>query len=384
LKAGEFAPKILFPLGLRLLSSTSWWNFVMDRKRRVWLGGYVRNGKKGPTYVIERWVRGEHFHVSTRCRTERAALKQLERFEADPYGYTPLPEDSRVVITLELCAEFRDFMVKRKRNSPEWIETVMRFLGDWEEDLGGKDLRFLNLQRDLKPPLETRKSRKHRIEAIKSFCSWLRTEKGLLRKAEDATLDLKVPQSPPAKHKRRRAQSREHVLAILPQLPDVTRDVLTLQIGTAWHISEVRRFASGGEIVEGTAPLLAVLVVKHKGGDLVRTPIKTPEHLEAARRLRARGAIPIKETLAQHMRDACDRIRAQQRRDGVPEEKLMPHFRLGDMRATVLTWAVEMGATPQEASEFAHHRSLNTTRRMYLDLAVPTVSVPVLRLVKGV
>lgn len=355
----------------------------MNKKRRVWLGGYVREGKKGPTFVIERWMQGQHFHVSTRCRTQRAALKQLERFEADPYGYTPTPEDNRVVITYELAEEFRDWMKVRKRNSPDWISEVMRCLGDWEEDLGGKDLRHVHLQRDIKPALDRRKgSRKHRVETIKSFYGWLRTEKGLLRKFEDPSLDLKVPNSAPAKHKRRRAQLREHVLAVMPLLPEATRDVLILQIGTAWHISEVRRFAEGGEIVPATAPLLAVLVVKHKSGDLARTPILTPEHLEAAERIRKRGSIPIKETLAIHMRDACEAVRNQQRRDGVETKKLMPHFRLGDMRATVLTWAVEMGATPQQTSEFANHRSLATTRRHYLDLAVPTVSVPVLRLVR--
>lgn len=351
--------------------------------RETWLGGYVRRGKKGPTYVIERWVGGEHFHLSTRCKTERAALKQLERFEADPRNYSPLGEDE-VPITKELVLEFARFMKERKRNSPDWIAIVANFLTKWMLHFNGRCLKTLSLQRDVYPKLdEWKTSRKHRIEALKGFCTWLRQEKGLLKTSEDRTLDLPVPQSEPAKHRRRRAVPDSHVLAVLPHLPEEARDVLILLTGTAWHISEVRRFAVLGEIVRPHSKKpLAVLVTPHKSGSLTRTPITTEEHLEAAERVRARGRIPIRETLVNQMRAACDKVRAKQREAGVPDAKLMPHFRMGVMRHSVLTWAVEQGATYQEASEFANHRSVATTRKFYVDVAEPTVSVPVLRLLK--
>lgn len=352
--------------------------------RVTWLGGYVRHGKKGPTYVIERWIGGEHFHVSTRCKTERAALKQLERFEANPMGYSPLG-DSAVPITAELLDEYDRFMSERKRNTAEWTATVIRFLGAWRAEFGSKCLKTISIQRDVNPALDRWKtSRKHRIEALKGFCSWLRMEKGLITTAEDRTLDLAVPQSAPAKHRRRRAVSAEHIIAVLPHLPDEARDVLTLLTGTAWHISEVRRFAHLGEIVRpASAKPLAVLVTPHKSGDLTRTPITTEEHLEAAERIRQRGRIPIRETLVNQMRAACDKVRAKQREVGVPDEKLMPHFRMGVMRHSALTFAVEQGASAAQASEFANHRSVVTSKKFYIDVAEPTVSVPVLRIVKS-
>jgi hypothetical protein len=351
-------------------------------QRKTWLGGYVRQGKRGPTYVIERWVGGVHFHVSTRCRTERAAMKQLERFEVNPAGYHPIETEApKLEITPELVDEFRTWMLTRKKPaSKDWTDTVVRFLADWAEDLEGKDLRDISIQLDLEPVLDRRRtSRKHRIETIKSFCTWLRQRKGLLTKAEDRTLDLPVPQDDAAKTKRRRVVDQQWIPVIMAKLPKVSADILLLQTGTAWHISEVRRFASIGEIVRpksGTP--LAVLVTPHKSGELTRTPIVHAEHLAAAERLLG-AKVPSKESLVTHMKKACEEVRAEQARLGIPPKERMPHFRLGVMRHSVLTWAVEMGATPQQASEFAHHRSQATTNKFYIDIAVPTVTVPVIR-----
>lgn len=352
--------------------------------REPWPGGYVRITPKGRTYMIDKWIRGEHFHRSTRCTTERAAFKQLERFEADPRGYSPLgATEEGLAITLDLITEYEAWMTNRKHNSSEWVGAVVRHLGDWTEDLRGRSLRTITLQ-DLKRALDKRKSRRHRIEAIKAFCTWLRQEKGLMSMAEDRTLDLPVPQAVAAKTHKRRVVETGDIWLVLPKLPTVTRDGLLLQLGTSWHISEVRRFAKSGRIIRPpNGDPLAVLETPHKSGDPTRTPIRTKEHLEAAERLLAGKKFPARETVVGHMKDACEAVREDQRTQGVPEEQLMPHWRMGSLRHTVLTRAVEMGATPQEASQFANHRSLATTKKFYLDIAVPTVGVPVLRLVKN-
>ena len=48
--------------------------------RATWLGGFIRENEDGePIYVIRKRVDGHQYEVSTRCHTERAALKQLER-----------------------------------------------------------------------------------------------------------------------------------------------------------------------------------------------------------------------------------------------------------------------------------------------------------------
>lgn len=352
---------------------------TINSGKGVWLGGYIRHGKKRPTFVIEKRIGGRKFHVSTRCHTERAALEQLEIFEADPAGYSPgraAVEPGRVGrlrLSLPLVQEYRDWMLSRdKPASREWALTCAGFLVDWMEDFGGLDLRDVSVAKHLKPALARRKtSRKHRVEAIKAFYAWLRKERGLLRHAEDPTLDLPVPQTPPEKWKRRKVVDRKRILAALPHLPDATRDVLLLQMGTAWHVSEVRRFAGAGEIralKEGE--LLGVLHVRHKSGELTRTPLVHQEHLEAAQRIQKRGKIPGNHRLAADMRKAC--VAAE----------VAPFF-LGAMRHTVLTWAVEAGSGIQQVSEFAHHRSVATTKRFYVDLGEPVAPVRVFTVIDG-
>ncbi len=357
--------------------------------RQHWMSGYVRPGKKGPTYVIERWINGEYFHVSTKCRTERAALKQLERFEVDPKNYKPGESVAKpeLLMTADLVNEYCQWMTNEKGNSPEWVYESERFLVHWNKDLGAKDLARVSVQDDLKPALDKRKSRQHRIIAIKAFFGWLRREKGLL--LVDPTEALPVPQGSPEKLRRRKAVDQATIQAVLEFLPEETRDVLRLQSITAWHVSEVRRFALVGEILavpagvvmaHGKARPAAVLSTPHKSGEPTRTPIHGDKNLELAERIKARGAILSNSALARHMREACDAAITKQAAAGVPVEKRIKRFSLGVMRHTVLTWAVEAGATPQEASEFAGHKSLTTTRRFYLDVTVPTVSVPTMKL----
>jgi hypothetical protein len=382
LKTGRLAQKMANPLPFSPLPLERREDFVTAH-RTPWLGGYVRHGRTGPVYVLERKIGGVHFHVSTRRRTEKAALKELERFERDPHAYRALDESTApLTITAELLARYRTYLRTEKQDSVEWTSNVIRLLARWREDLAGADLRKLKTVQ-LRDILDARRtSRRHRIEAIKGFCAWLRKQRELLPIGQDPTLALLVPQVEPAKHHRRRAVPLDYVALVLPHLPPETQDVLRLQTGTAWHISEVRRFAESGEIVPhaGGKPL-AVLVTLHKSGDLTRTPVTTAEHLAAAQRVRARGRIPIRETLVNQMRRACDGVRAGQLAAGVPADQLMPHWRLGVARHSVLTHAVQHGATPAEAAEFAGHRSSVTTKRFYIDLAVPTVTVPVLQLV---
>jgi hypothetical protein len=347
------------------------------------MGGYVRPGKLGPTFVLERWIRGVHFHVSTKCRTERAALRELERFESDPQDYVAQVGGERITITDKLVGQYGEHLRTAKKDTREWSLTMERMLMDWAADLKGRDLRKLSAGM-LREKLDKRKtSRRHRIEAIKGFCSWLRDDRELLNHANDATLKLKVPPPEPAKNRRARAVSPESVRATMAHLPPATRDVLLLQAGTAWHLSEVRRFSHSGEIfrpISKDPP--AVLITRHKSGDLTRTPIDLEEHLAAAERIRAAGRIPRDDAMGDHMRRACEAVRTEQAKRGVPAADLMPHWRLGQMRHTVLSFGVASGATIQQASEFAHHRSSRTTARMYVDLAVPTARLPVMRLVK--
>lgn len=331
-----------------------------------WPGGHIRRGKKRDVYVIERRVGGVKFHVSTRASNLSAAMKHLERFEADPSGYRPAEGRVGLALTADLVLDYQSWQLDVKKVSRAWSADCARVLGDWAEDLGGKDLKKLSTA-DIKNALNKRKTtRHHRVIALKGFFKWLRREKGLLKHAEDVTLDVEIPKVRAAKLTRKKDVPVEIVRQVAPHLPAHVRDVLTLQMGTGWHISEVRRFASDGEIVEtGKSDVLAVLVTQHKTNRLTRTPIRSAEHLDAARRLRARGSIMTNDSLRYHTKKAAKAA-------GLAEK-----FTLGVMRHSVTTWAIEQGARMAEVAEFLDHRSPNTTADHYANAAVPTVSIPV-------
>lgn len=351
-----------------------------------WEGGYVSRGKNGRlTYFIERMVGGVRYHVSTRCHEKRSALRQLDRFESNPAEYRPngevdvddeAPPDTQrpPLFTAKLILEFEDYSLKVRENTRNYAREMTSHLTDWMEDLNGREFRGLNPVTGLKPLLKRHKGQAHRIIAIKAYCSWLRSEKGLLKTGEDPTLDLVVPQSRPEKWKRRKAVDEARVQAAFAKLQPAYRDVLTLLGATGWHVTELQRFVRRPESEIRYPPpggaVLAVLAVRHKGGEETRTPITTAEALGAAERLRMRGGVPRNLNMA--VKAACDAA-------GVPR------FTFGVMRHTVGTWAVERGAAPAHVSEFLGHKDPRTTKRFYLDVAVPTVSVPLptLRLVEG-
>ncbi len=338
---------------------------MKERGPNWWPGGHIRRGKRRDVYVIERRVGGTHFHVSTRATSLTAAMKHLERFEADPDNYVPSDGKVGLALTAELVLEYRAFQAE-KGLSREWVNEVARNLSCWADDLAGRDLLRLDLQRDIKPLLKKRGGRTNRTNALKGFFRWLRKEKGLLKHHQDITLDLTAPKGRAAKITKPKNVEIERVRAVAAVLPPHVRDVLILQMGTGWHISEVRRFATGGRIhIPKTAgDVLAVLATEHKGGRITTTPLRALEHLEAAQRIKVRGAILSNNTLRMHTKRAAKAV-------GV--EPLM----LGSMRHSVSTWAIEGGARRSEVAEFFNHRSPNTTSDHYTNAAVPTVAVPV-------
>lgn len=337
-----------------------------------WPGGYVRTTKSGRVvYVIELWRHGRKQHVSTGCSTIRAAMKELERFELDPLSYEPGGvAPGAVLLTAELVLAYREHLVRTCMPGSDWPDTMSRFLADWQEALSGRDLRTLNAHRDLKPVLFRWRSRNNRYSAIKGFFSWLREERGLIERHQDATLDLVAEPIVPEKQRRRKVVPPEDVAAVLRELPQPHRDALHLMTATAWHYTEVRRFAAAGEIVTPMRAdgVLAVLITRHKSGDLTKTPLVYPEHLAAARRIRERGTMPTRVALFRQMHLATERA-------GVP------HFGAGQIRHCVLTWGVrDGGASKATAKDFAHHRSERTTERFYLDLDIPRDALPVYQL----
>lgn len=364
----------------------------MQKKRTEWLGGYIRWGKRGPAFIIHRYVDGRRYHISTKCRTEAAALEQLAAFEANPEAYRPGSRGARgpvrpavVTLTADIITDYVDWMVSRPHNPASQRHADRHFhrLKEWLTVYRGRDIREVPLS-EIAEYLHDKRMQTMRIQALKSFCAWLRTTKYLMTRAEDPTLDLKEPPRRATKDYRPVAVPPEHILAVLPHLPPASRDVMVLRLGTGWHNSEVERFASTGRIYDTSGrtimlmtaqgpqqvPLLAVLKVRHKIGGETNTPILYPEHLAAAKRIQARGRIPNQLTLNRHTSQACAAA-------GVPR------FLNWHLRHSVVSNALQEGADLEHASVFVGHLSVDTTQRHYAQLDLPRKAVPVLRVMGG-
>jgi integrase len=334
-----------------------------------WPGGYARydKRKRKAVFIIERRVGGQRFHVSTRATTLSAAMEHLRRFEEDPWHYTPSGvEKSRpLYLTAELADGFRRWQLERG-NTWRHVNELSHLLAAWAEDLDGVDLRRADLHEHIKPALDKRRTRRQRrIQTIKVFFAYLRKERGLMRHAEDPTLDLPVPKARPAKWTKRKALDLERVRRAYRKLRGPYRDMLLLLTETGAHVAEIERF-----IREPTAELIdaddcAVLVVQHKNREPTRIPIRYREAIAAAKRLKARGTVP--RWLRIHIHAACKAAKV---------EKFGP----GALRHSVSTWAKDRGASMAEISEFLGHKDQRTTRRHYVDQAVPTVAIPTVRL----
>jgi hypothetical protein len=342
--------------------------------------GYVRGG----VFVIEKRIKTKKWHVSTRCTSLRSALKQLERFEVDPSRYrADGTAGAELVLTLPLIDEF--FAWHSARNTRQWALNVKSLLIDWANHLRGADLRSLSLVDDLKAHLRGATQQPHRVKAIRSFFKWLRTEKGLVTRQQDATLDLQVPPAKPAQWAKSKAVAWEHVVAVLPHLRVDVRDALEFLAATGWHLEELRRFAREGSIRErelGDAPAtLAVIGVKHKSGRPHFTSLAHQQHVDVAKRIRARGHLIDRGALRKRLRAAVSaaNVEARKKDERAP---LIPFFTLGVMRHSVTNWLQEAGVSVEERGQYLGHNP-TTNARFYVDAQRPPVVLPqrVLRVV---
>lgn len=333
--------------------------------KEVWRGGYVHRDSKGrPTYVIRKRIGGTRFEVSTRCQTERAAFRELERFEADPRGYqaggAPGPEP--VFMTAELVGEFSTFS-EEKGNTAKWVTAQLAILGWWADELAGVDLRRAPLEK-IEEPLKGVGGRAKRIATIKAFYAWLVEGKRLLSPAEDPTFrKLKVPQSKPEQQRRVKAIPKGDYADARRRLKGVIGDrwidALDVLAGTGWHVTECQRFAAGGEILsyvgKGAAGVLVCPMTK--GGEPLRTAVSAPV-LAAAKRLREAGGFS-----PEALRRAITRARK--------DDETIPDLRPGSFRHSVATHAIDAGADAKAASDFLGHKSTRTTRKFYATHATP-------------
>jgi integrase len=179
----------------------------MSTKRTVpgWDGYVLKDSQGRDVFYIRKQINGTRYKISTRCRTLKSALKQLERFEAAPGKYSPEGEPRRkaVLLTEKLVEEYLTYCRDVKGNSAHWISKKKNYLAWWSEKVGGLDLRRLSLSDHIKPALKVTPGASHKIAMLKDLYAWLRKEKHLVSLAEDPTFDmLPVPQAKPAQWKK--------------------------------------------------------------------------------------------------------------------------------------------------------------------------------------
>ncbi len=353
----------------------------MGRSKERWEGGWVRVTRAGRrVFVILRRINGKLYERATGASTRASALVQLERFEADPEGYTPAPIGAdRLTLSADLVRDFLKWSLDEKKNTPEWVREQRRVLGWWADQLGAKDLRKLSLRDDILPVLKGEKARGQRIAVLKTLFSWLRFEQHELTLPQDPLVgQLRAPKTRPEQWRRPKALEIDDLVDVHKTLVRPYADALELQLGTGWHATEVRRWARGEG---GTEPLprgregegAAVLRLdRHKSGKPHRA-IVSARVLEAAERLRGHGALSLqyyRRSLA-----AAALVVTEKRREAVGPQLAKKVRALvlqpGAIRHTVATFAKNAGAELEAIADFLGHDSKETTDRFYSTHGVP-------------
>lgn len=341
--------------------------------------GYVRGG----VFVIEKRIGTRKFHKSTRCTSLRAALKQLERFEADPAGYDPAAAavaDGALVLDEALIDEFHAWHLERV--SRAWALDVRNLLTDWANHFKGADLRRLSLVRHIEPHLKDAAQQHHRVSALKKLTKWLRkTEK--LKRSEDATLDLNVPKVGAAEE----AKDMPFALVVetFPHLDPIMRDVVQVLASTGWHVAELRRFASDGVIRERNEhdepEVVGVIGVVHKNSLLRKnrekhfTKLVHAEHFAAAQRIRERGHLIDRGAMRKRMVRAAEAATLERRKQDT-KAPAAPVVHLGSFRHSVTTWLAAGGLSDAQVAKYVGHKSEEMARKHYINQAKTALVLP--------
>src|SRR5258708_40211114 len=96
---------------------------AMPKKTGTWDYGYIYKDKRGrEIYIIRQSIGGKQYEVSTKAHSRGAALKQHDRFEANPEAYNPRGDVSPDPIYLDeaLTEEFLKWSRKEKQNTERW------------------------------------------------------------------------------------------------------------------------------------------------------------------------------------------------------------------------------------------------------------------------
>jgi integrase len=337
------------------------------RSTRTWDDGcgFIRKDSKGrDVYVIRKQIDGKRYKISTRAHSAKAAFEQLRRFEADPENYRPrgVAQKAPIYFDTALANEFLTWSRDVQHNTPKWVAEQKYYLAWWADQLPGCNLRGLSLHDRILPALEKVKARAPRIAVLKRLYSWLRKLKHSVSLADDPTFQmLSVPQARPAQWKRVKTIPREHIELALEHLTGPYRDGLEILAGTGWHVSELIRFARGGEIeplprhARGKSEGVLVCPQTKQGSPL--RVVVSARVLKAGERLLARGQLN-RENFDLAVKGACRAAK-------------IPTFTPGRLRHSIATHAINAGADMAAVASFLNHKSPRTTARYYATHATP-------------
>jgi integrase len=292
-------------------------------------------------------------------RSAARALADLRRMVLQVRGARP----PALRFSTELRARFLTWSEHDQHNSRQWLREQSANLTWWGAVLGDVDLRKLSLRDQVLPALEDDHGRpipgrKARACVLKRFCSWLVDVRHELDDNPVAALHL--PQSRPAQWRASKIVEARVLEATRDELSRYWRPALDVLCGTAWHVTELARFARAGALHPPTPHerrqrVAGVLETRHKGGAPQRTAVSAAV-LRAARRLRGRGL---------SISRFCKALRAAELRAGV--EPWGP----GRLRHTVASFALSRGAHWQAVADFLQHADKRTTKRWYTLYVAP-------------
>lgn len=365
-----------------------------------WAGGRISERADGTrTFWIEKMVRGTRRLLGLVGVSRKEALEELARYTADPVGYQP-PAAREAIARQEADEQARAEVAGRVLLSTEKVEACIKamregygtrkpvsdhhayathtFLSDWatSRTLHGRDLRHVQLSELHAGLLEWAGSHKHRIVALRSFTAWLRW-RGDLKRTEDPTLDLQVPQA-------RRPSPAERAAKVysVTQLEETyrhianqsVRDIFRVRVFTGLHETEIFRIASGYGLIRRRANLgqiAATIDVTHKNGDVHRQSVDAGTLAAIERLAKLKGTWPTEKTLARNRAKAAAL-------SGQPE------VFIGNIRHTRTTIATEEGVVvypkkkkgvPLELVARSHGHDPNTAASHYLGTDVPPLIV---------
>lgn len=365
-----------------------------------WAGGRVSEKAGGTrTYWIERMVRGTRRVIGLMGLTEAEAGQELLLYRADPVNYQPpavraalakadadaeatAAAAGQVILTaekIEACIEaMKAGYGSRKAVSDHHAFVTHSCLSDWATSvaLHGKDLAKVELS-ELHAGLdEWEGSHKHRIVALRSFTAWLRW-RGDLKRGEDPTLDLAVPQArrPTPAERAEKVYTVEQLEKTYRHISNqAVRDIFRVRVHSGLHETEIARIAAGECVIRKVVrmgKIAATIDVTHKSGNVHRQSVDAAT-LAAIERLAAlNGRWPTEKTLARHRKKAAALSK-------------QPELFIGNIRHTRTTLATEIGdivyakkkaGVPLELVARSHGHDPGTAAAHYLGTEIPPLVV---------